>query len=210
MKLDSSLLRASVQKMIEMQIEHNIVVHPEWDRQGYAFHRAIWIECSELIEHFGWKWWKKQERSIPQVQLEIVDIWHFGLSMLIRDSYPTEAIAADLAIENQPTTDLDFINCVETLAQSALQGVFRVPEFAAVVHALPMDLSNLYGLYLGKNLLNRFRQKNGYKTGTYRKTWNGREDNEHLYDIVLGLDAWAEEFEEEIEVRLQSRYLGVV
>lgn len=208
MNLESSTLHTSVQKMIDMQIEHNIVVHPQWDRQGYAFHRAIWIECSELIEHYGWKWWKKQERSIPQVQLEVVDIWHFGLSMLIRDGCTAAQIASDLAIESEQVTEYDFIDCVETLAQSALQGTFRVTEFAAVLRALPMDLRNLFGLYLGKNILNRFRQRNGYKTGTYRKIWDGREDNEHLYEIVNELDVWAEEFEGEIKIRLQDRYLN--
>ena len=35
-----------------------------------------------------------------------------------------------------------------------------------------------------KNVLNRFRQNNGYKEGSYKKNWNGREDNEVMSEIL--------------------------
>ena len=206
MHSEDSLLQSSVQKMMDMQIEHNLVVHPQWDQQSYAFHRAIWIECSELIEHYGWKWWKKQERSISQVQLEIVDIWHFGLSMLIRDGVSAATITKQLLASDPREAGTDFIGSVEVLALTALQEDFKVVEFAGVLKALPMTHQNLYGLYLGKNLLNRFRQHNGYKTGSYRKVWNGREDNEHLYEIVNELDAWGDDVEQQITRQLEHRY----
>jgi hypothetical protein len=50
--------------------------------------------------------------------------------------------------------------------------------------ALPMGYQELFSLYIGKNVLNRFRQNNGYKTGEYRKLWQGREDNEHLIELL--------------------------
>ena len=40
-----------------------------------------------------------------------------------------------------------------------------------------LDLNTLYKLYVGKNILNQFRQDNGYKEGTYIKVWDGEEDN---------------------------------
>jgi hypothetical protein len=40
-----------------------------------------------------------------------------------------------------------------------------------------LDLDTLYRLYVGKNILNQFRQDNGYKEGTYVKVWDGSEDN---------------------------------
>ena len=33
-------------------------------------------------------------------------------------------------------------------------------------------------------MLNRFRQNNGYKEGSYKKIWNGREDNEVMSEIL--------------------------
>jgi hypothetical protein len=49
-----------------------------------------------------------------------------------------------------------------------------------------MDWMDLFKQHVGKNVLNVFRQDRGYKAGTYIKIWDGREDNEHLAD-VLGL-----------------------
>ena len=37
---------------------------------------------------------------------------------------------------------------------------------------------------IGKNCLNKFRQDNGYKEGTYIKEWNGREDNVVMIEII--------------------------
>lgn len=47
-----------------------------------------------------------------------------------------------------------------------------------------VNLQTLYTLYIGKNILNSFRQDHGYKEGTYIKTWNGKEDNVVMQDIM--------------------------
>ena len=47
-----------------------------------------------------------------------------------------------------------------------------------------MDWTSLFRQYIGKNVLNMFRQDHGYKAGTYIKIWDGREDNEHLVEIL--------------------------
>ena len=51
-----------------------------------------------------------------------------------------------------------------------------------------LNRTELFRQYVGKNVLNFFRQDNGYKEGTYRKFWSGREDNEVLVDILQSLD----------------------
>jgi hypothetical protein len=45
-------------------------------------------------------------------------------------------------------------------------------------------LDELYRLYVGKNILNRFRQDHGYKEGTYIKIWQGEEDNVVMQRIL--------------------------
>ena len=61
----------------------------DWMSRGREWYRAIWIECAELMEHYGgWKWWKHSRPDFAQVVLEIVDIWHFGLSLRIDDGGP--------------------------------------------------------------------------------------------------------------------------
>lgn len=60
---------------------------------------------------------------------------------------------------------------------------------------------NIIGLYFGKNVLNQFRQDNGYKDGTYIKMWNGKEDNLYMLEIVdeLGKDANANNIYEKLD-----------
>ena len=47
-----------------------------------------------------------------------------------------------------------------------------------------LNLDALYKLYVGKNILNKFRQDHGYKEGTYIKIWNGEEDNVTMQSIL--------------------------
>ncbi|MGA1742557.1 MAG: hypothetical protein ACO4AC_10440, partial [Pseudohongiellaceae bacterium] len=69
-----------------------------------------------------------------------------------------------------------------------------------------MDWKELYCQYVGKNVLNFFRQDNGYKEGTYDKHWNGREDNEHLVEVMTGIDSEHPEFQHILYESLKDRY----
>ena len=75
--------RDAVLNMLQMQHRMNTRVHEHWIAQNFEWYRAAWIECGELMDHVGYKWWKKQTPDMEQVRLEVVDIWHFGLSALL-------------------------------------------------------------------------------------------------------------------------------
>ena len=64
----------------------------------------------------------------------------------------------------------------------------------------------LFGVWEAMKLLNRFRQDNGYADGSYRKLWNGREDNEHLMDIVATLPASTPDYPDVLYAALSQRY----
>ena len=197
-----------IQTMAEMQESHNRQVHPDWLNQGYAYYRAVWVECAELLDHFGWKWWKKQQPDLGQVKLEVVDIWHFGLSDLIRAGTLDAAAPILLEVSAAETTDLEaFRLAVEALASDTLASrSFAMAPFAAVLESLPMSFAELFEMYVGKNVLNNFRQDHGYKTGEYHKLWHGREDNEHLIEILDELDCPAESVPAELYRALEARY----
>ena len=72
-----------------------------------------------------------------------------------------------------------------------------------------MSLDELYRGYVGKNVLNFFRQDHGYKDGSYVKQWNGREDNEHLVDILTTLDSESPSFKDDLYTGLKTRYCEV-
>ena len=196
----------SLQEMIQLQKLHNQDVHVSWDLQGYPFHRAIWCECAELMDHYGWKWWKHQTTDLAQVKLEIVDIWHFGLSMVIIEQRDLGGMARQMATLISSTTLYSFHEAVEQLAQQALNRIFDIGCFVKVMTTIPMSLGELYGIYKGKHVLNRFRQANGYQDGSYRKMWNGFEDNVHLANLVQELDVFANDFTSKLRVVLQERY----
>lgn len=45
-------------------------------------------------------------------------------------------------------------------------------------------IDSIYKSYLVKNVLNSFRNNNGYKEGTYKKIWNGEEDNDIAFRLA--------------------------
>ncbi|MCY4045074.1 MAG: dUTP diphosphatase [Cellvibrionales bacterium] len=196
--------------MLSLQDKMNTKVHPQWREQNFAFFRAAWIETAELIDHFGYKWWKKQTPDMAQVQLEVVDIWHFGLSMLLTDDAP-EAIA-DKIIEDlkSPVKNQGVIDASEDLAESLLATrKFNVPVFWSLMNASELTFDDLFKQYVGKNVLNFFRQDNGYKTGEYKKQWHGREDNEHLSDILASIEEADETIADTIYSKLSSVYASL-
>jgi len=69
-----------------------------------------------------------------------------------------------------------------------------------------MSYAELFALYMGKNVLNQFRQAHGYKEGTYRKLWGGREDNEHLMEVLAEVPVNASSYVEDLFSALDIRY----
>lgn len=196
--------------MLALQDEMNSRVHPQWRDQGYEWYRAIWIESAELMDHFGWKWWKKQVLDREQVELELIDIWHFGLSDLLQERGDPVGIADSLA-QSMTFNDgeIDFLLELEAFTLRVLQERrFDAEGFARLLTAVDMPFTRLFQGYVGKNVLNFFRQDHGYKDGTYIKNWNGREDNEHLVEAIAELDCRSHQFREHLYLALQRRYPG--
>jgi len=199
--------------MAQLQIALNENVHREWRTQGHPYYRAVWVECAELLDHYGWKWWKHQVTDVEQVKLEVIDIWHFGLSELIRAGtvrvdYVDGDVVAAFTDRLGSNASLDFRAAVEELAEKSLaQRSFPVAAFVDVMTALPMSFAELYRTYVGKNVLNNFRQANGYQAGAYIKIWRGREDNEHLFELVRSLDHLSATFSADLYRALEVRYV---
>ena len=196
--------------MLEMQDAMNTRVNPDWRNAGNAWYRAIWTECAEMLDHYGWKWWKHQPPDLEQVRLELVDILHFAMSdYLLREANAAAAakrIEAELA---EPGGESDIRVAIESLAQSTLaRQSMHFGGFANVMALIDMDFDLLYRMYIGKNVLNFFRQDHGYRQGSYVKVWDGREDNEHLSEILVALDSGSESFRDDVYRALAARYPG--
>lgn len=198
-----------IQTMLELQDSMNTKVNSEWKSQGYEWYRAIWVECAELMDHYGWKWWKKQSPDTEQVALELIDIWHFGLSILLQSGRSSVEIAAQIKNELVVEThEQDFrLNLEKFVAATLADKQFHIALFARLMAGVNMSFDQLYRGYVGKNVLNFFRQDHGYKEGTYRKHWHdGREDNEHLVEALQSLDASEPGFKNALYDALKHRY----
>lgn len=205
-----SNMKQQILTMLELQDAMNRKVNEEWREAGYPWYRAIWTECAEMLDHYGWKWWKHQKPDMQQVHLEIVDIWHFALSDLILHNASYEE-AAETALQglSRSAETVDLRSSIEQLAMASIQKQSAdIGRFATVMNAADLDFDELFKTYVGKNVLNVFRQDHGYKEGSYIKLWNGREDNEYLAEILASLDAESPQFSDEVYRRLQQAYPG--
>jgi dimeric dUTPase (all-alpha-NTP-PPase superfamily) len=205
---ERSAAQNQIKQMLTMQDAMNSRVSDTWRDNGYEWYRAIWVECAEMLDHHGWKWWKHQEIDVAQVQLELVDIFHFGLSLRLMTGATVDSITETLATElTQSSDESDFKIALETLASAAVSNKsFDAIALADCMRLMNMDLNELFRQYVGKNTLNFFRQDHGYKEGTYIKIWHGEEDNEVLANLVNSLDASASDFQQQLYAALEEKY----
>lgn len=201
---DQQIINGIIECM-NLQSRTNSLVNPDWKKANYNWRRAMWIEAAELTDLVGYKWWKDltKEPNQKQILLEVVDIFHFLLSdILLNNRYSANDVYNSLKwakTHHYAPTREDKIRQIEEFVAVCLDGHGLLhPSFFQLMHAVDVRIEDLLKYYLGKNALNKFRQDNGYKDGSYRKQWNflGNqvEDNvvlEHIMEngAVLKFDA---------------------
>ncbi len=215
------LTQTQAELMLTLQANMNAKVNPDWVNAGYPYLRAVVVEGAEAMEHHGWKWWKKQECDLAQLQMELVDIWHFTLSHILLEVYGDNAKATELLMSKindgieiefdgikYNINKLDLISKVELEVGLAAARRISIPLFESLLLDCKMDWKELFCQYVGKNVLNFFRQDHGYKEGTYDKHWGGREDNEHLVEVMTEIDSEHPDFQQMLYQSLKDRYAG--
>jgi len=214
------LTKLQLDKMIQLQNEINCKVNPNWINANNNWCTAILAESVEAIDHHGWKWWKKQKPDMAQVQMELVDIWHFGLShtLVLKDQNSIIDCAQflqnkDIFIEFDGIiydySNMTLLNNLQLMAGLAAANLFSPCLFYFICEQALLPVNELYKQYLAKNVLNFFRQQNGYKDGSYIKIWNGREDNEWLVDIMNNVDMEDPNIDEIIHNQLGAAYASI-
>jgi dimeric dUTPase (all-alpha-NTP-PPase superfamily) len=162
------------------------------------------MESCELIDSYPWKHWKSIDApaNTENAQIEVVDIWHFVMSLALEDykinvrgdmGFLTNQIqkleSYSLFVETQTinTHHKEIIVAVEDMLRAifAHKSSLKIMEkFFVIASGVGLNLERLYQLYVGKNILNQFRQDHGYKSGKYIKVWNGVEDNEAMHNLL--------------------------
>ena len=151
--------------MLELQDAMNARVNSDWREANNEWYRAIWTECAEMLDHYGWKWWKHQQPDLDQVRLELVDIFHFAMSDYLLQSDDNSAVASRILQEmGNPGSITDIRQAIESMAQSTIANrSMHFSTFGNIMQLIEMDFDQLYRMYVGKNVLNFFRQDHGYK-----------------------------------------------
>ena len=167
--------------------------------------RCIYLEAAELVESYPWKHWKNIDSSpdYANIKIEIVDIWHFVMSETLR-LYKIDALGSieDIARvvskmegfeafqDEDAKSELNTYEEIE-LVEEMIKILFcntdinmLIISFLNMSSQLNLKLPELYKLYIGKNILNKFRQDNGYKEGLYIKIWDEKEDNVVMQSIL--------------------------
>ncbi|BAF70125.1 dUTP diphosphatase [Nitratiruptor sp. SB155-2] len=166
--------------------------------------RCIYMETAELIDSFPWKHWKSIDAKpdLENIKIELVDIWHFLMSYLLVHNSLDEAVQlannfkdekSDIKIPKEwdskkldevldPFEELMALAMVKN--DSSMMQEELLSQFFKACEAVDLSFDELYKLYIGKNALNQFRQSHGYKEGTYKKIWNGKEDNVVMQEIL--------------------------
>ncbi len=192
--------------MLQLQNQLNNATNGEEWTQGVTkngktinWRRCIYMECAEMVDSFGWKHWKsiEQEADWDNMQIEVVDVWHFIMSLAIEEYVKnfkggvediaialSELRAFEKLLEEQ-THFADENSVIEQIEELIRLSVQKEPidiialseKFFTLASMSGLNLQTLYRLYVGKNILNQFRQDHGYKEGTYIKIWDNEEDN---------------------------------
>ncbi len=130
------------------------------------------------------------------IKIEIVDIWHFVMSEALR-LYKMEKRGSIRELTTTISTMLQFASFADESHRDELDSYAQIAvveemlkitfcdqdinsligSFLTMSSKLNLKLPELYKLYIGKNILNKFRQEHGYKEGSYIKVWSGEEDN---------------------------------
>jgi len=199
-------------QMLQLQQELNDTTNgKDWEKgitkngKIINWKRCTYLECAELIESYPWKHWKNinAKPDYENIKIEAVDIWHFIMSQALED-YKIKNLGTINNLANNinrlenflhftkkvTPTKKDYysqIEVIETLiktlfCQGSTEEIMKAFIDVAIIAGLNLD--TLYKLYVGKNILNKFRQDHGYKEGTYIKIWEGREDNVTMQSLL--------------------------
>jgi dimeric dUTPase (all-alpha-NTP-PPase superfamily) len=165
------------------------------ENRQISWYRCIYMEAAEAIDSFNWKHWKgiNTEPDWANVKVELVDIWHFIMSELIRIK---DVNYANKYLKLKPQGDFNaevLINTLEKMLSLSvisnidpkINNIRDITDlFFIAISQLDIDIVELYKRYVVKNQLNAFRQQNGYKEGSYIKLWDTVEDNVIAFNIM--------------------------
>ncbi len=151
-----------------------------WITSDFNYGLAALEELGEATKELGYHWWKKSEFNKQKFYSELVDVFHFALSIAIqdrhyasaKDEYDSEYIKNYFLKDRNFRDEFNSIKLpidksIELLCQNLFNyGVLHY--LFSVCLSAGLSIDNLCIMYIGKNALNQFRLNNGYSEGNYQ------------------------------------------
>ena len=199
--------------MVELQHKFNEQTIENYLNKNLNWNSAIIAESGELLDSLGYKWWKKQVPDMENVKVEAIDLLHFVISDTLQMNhdirnfkYIFDSTIKDFEVGfKEILINLKNSNLFKLIDLLNTDRLSRFVVMKAIFEKLEMSNEDVYIAYIVKNCLNKFRQNNGYKDGSYIKYWNGKEDNVIAYEIA---NKWGadEELFEHLYIDLETYY----
>lgn len=223
---EASSFPAKLEEMFLLQKQLNDSTNGKnWELGVNKFDKEInWLRCihmevAELIDSTPWKHWKdiKAAPDMNNIHIELVDIWHFLMSYILQETNVPKAVSLvnthciyeanqniDISLIVKEAEKLSYLAlAIDTKNMPSFSGIERfIEQFFRACKSSGLSFSWLQKLYIGKNCLNQFRQDNGYKEGTYKKLWGGKEDNVVMVELLEKLESVSfEELYKELKIK---------
>ena len=199
--------------MVKLQHKFNEETIENYLEKNLNWNSAIIAESGELLDSLGYKWWKKQVPDMENVKVEAIDLLHFVISDTLQMNYDIRnfndilnSVIKDFEVGfKEISINLKNSNLFKLIDLLNTDRLSRFVVMKAIFEKLEMSNEDVYIAYIVKNCLNKFRQDNGYKDGSYIKDWNSREDNVVTYEIA---NEWGadEELFEQLYLDLKTYY----
>ena len=133
----------------------------DFDRERCIF--ALIDELGELTHELkgNWCWWKATQSPVnnEKVLEELVDCWHFGLSL---DNHNERDLKLFDEWIQLPLCDRHVLKKIHSSIYIALRDELVTPELYKLTYALGFTMEEVYNGYIEKNKENYERIANGY------------------------------------------------
>lgn len=163
-----------IRKMLKKQAKLDKAIMEEYgleelDEEKLSF--AILDEVGELTHELkaNWCWWKKTQPQVDEEKVlgELVDIWHFVLSLQNNFNGGEEGLLIDEQLMEKVDNSRWSIEehgkgIVIKLADLSYFSLRKVEPLIAITEHLGFTIEQVYEAYCGKNKINYQRLEEGY------------------------------------------------
>ena len=124
---------------------------------------ALIDELGEMVHELkgDWCWWKATQKPVERAKVleELVDCWHFGLSL---DNHNERELKLFDEWIQLPLCDRHVLKKIHSSIYFALRDELVTPELYKLTYALEFTMEDVYQGYIKKNKENYERIANGY------------------------------------------------